>query len=439
MDFILSCAFFLSTLILSLYNGIHILFPLSLGLLCFSIMGIARGFSPISVAKMIGKGMARVVIILRVFIMLGMLTAIWRACGTIPFLVYYGVSFIDARFFVLFAFLLSCLVSLLIGSSIGSAATIGTVLMIMARSGGADASLTAGAIISGIYFGDRSAPTSSSANLVAVLTKTDLLDNIKNMLLSALAPIIISTVIYLTLSVYWGMDKTESYFLKEIPESYNIGIITLMPALMIIILSLLRFKVLISMFISILTGILIAVLVQGVGIYELFTYMLTGYELKSSAQFAGIISGGGLASMLSTMCIVLISSGYSGIFEGTGALKDVISFFALLSRKIALYPVTLMTALFTSAFGCTQTLSIILTNQIMRGIYIEKGMSNSSLALDIEDSCAVVAALIPWNIAIAAPMIILSVGVGCIPFAVFLYILPIYRLFYSFPANRRLS
>jgi NhaC family Na+:H+ antiporter len=402
-------------------------------------MGISRGFSAISVAKMIGNGMARVVIILRMFIMLGMLTAIWRACGTIPFLVYYGVSFIDARYFILFAFLLSCIVSLLIGSSIGTAATIGIVLMIIARSGGADTNLMAGAIISGIYFGDRSAPTSSSANLVAVLTKTDLLDNVKNMLRSAFTPIIISTVIYLALSVYWGMDKTESYFLSEIPTCYNIGIITLTPALMIIILSLLKFRVIISMFISILTGVLIAVLVQGVGLYELITYMLTGYELKSSVQFAGIISGGGITSMLSTMCIVLISSGYSGIFEGTEALKDVVKFFTLLSRKVALYPVTLMAALFTSAFGCTQTLSIILTHQIMCGIYIEKGMNNSSLALDIEDSCALVAALFPWNIAVAVPMIILSAGVSCIPYAVFLYILPIYRLFFSFPANRRLS
>ncbi|MCL2146687.1 MAG: sodium:proton antiporter, partial [Synergistaceae bacterium] len=259
MDFIISCVFFLSTLIFSTYNGIHILFPLSFGLFCFSVMGVIRGFSAISVAKMIGKGMARVVIILRVFIMLGMLTAIWRACGTIPFLVYYGVSFIDARFFILFAFLLSCIVSLLIGSSIGTAATIGIVLMIIARSGGADTSLTAGAIVSGIYFGDRTAPTSSSANLVSVLTETDLLDNVKNMFLSALAPIIVSTMIYLALSVYWGMDKTESYFLSEIPASYNIGIITLAPALVIVFLSFLRFNVLVSMFISILTGALIAV------------------------------------------------------------------------------------------------------------------------------------------------------------------------------------
>jgi NhaC family Na+:H+ antiporter len=73
----------------------------------------------------------------------------------------------------------------------------------------------------------------------------------------------------------------------------------------------------------------------------------------------------------------------------------------------------------------------------MRGIYSEKGLDNNSLALDLEDSSIVVAPLIPWNIAVAVPMVILSVGVSCIPYAVFLYILPIYRIFFDFPTSRR--
>jgi NhaC family Na+:H+ antiporter len=401
-------------------------------------MGIYRGFSLKCVLKMIGGGMARVVIILRIFILIAIITALWRASGTIPFFVYYGLSLIDPRFFVLFAFLMSCFISLLIGSSLGTAGTIGIVLMIIARSGGADVNITAGAIIAGIYFGDRCAPTSTGANLIAVLTKTNVLDNIKNMLRSAFVPLLLSTIIYMALSIYSGMDKTDNYFLSEISASFNIGIITAVPALVIILLSVLRYKVLVSMSVSILSGILIAVYVQGVGLYDLLNYMLTGYKLESSSQFARIFSGGGVVSMLSTMCIILISSGYSGVFEGTGVLKDVIKFLESLSRKITIFPVTLITAFFTAAFGCTQTLSIILTHHLMRGIYKESGLSDSALALDLEDSSVVVSPLIPWNIAVAVPMIMLSVGTSCIPYAVFLYILPIYRLFYKFPAGREL-
>jgi NhaC family Na+:H+ antiporter len=166
---------------------------------------------------------------------------------------------------------------------------------------------------------------------------------------------------------------------------------------------------------------------------------LTGYELESSDQFARIISGGGIVSILNMLCIVLISSGYSGIFEGTGVLKDVIRFLELCSRKIAVYPVTLMTAFLTAAFGCTQTISVILTHQLMRGIYRDNGLNDSALALDIEDSSIVVAALIPWNIAVSVPMMMLSAGISCIPYAVFLYILPLYRIFYDYPKQRRLS
>ena len=439
LDFVLYCALFLSTLIYSVYCGIHILFPLTLGLICFSVMGIHRGFSVKSVLRMIYEGMASVAVIMRIFILIGALTAVWRACGTIPFFVYYGVSMIDPRFFVLFVFIMSCFISLLVGSSIGSAATIGIVLMIMARSGGADASATAGAIVAGVYFGDRCAPTSASANLIAVLTKTDTLNNIKNMLRSALVPFILSTIIYLALSIYSGMDKTDNYLLSEISANFNIGIVTAIPALLIIILSLLRFRVLVSISVSILSGILIAVPVQGVGIYELTKYILTGYELGSSGEFAKIISGGGVTSMLSAMFTIMISAGYSGIFEGTGVLKDIIGFLLSCSRKLAVYPVTLITAFFTAAFGCTQTISVMLTHQLVRGIYIENGLSDSALAIDLEDSSVVVSALVPWNIAVSAPMIMLSVGVSCIPYAVFLYILPIYRLFYNYPKNRHVT
>ena len=440
MDFILSCALFLSALIFSVSYGIHILFPLMLGLFCFLAMGIYRGFSLICVLKMMISGMGRVVIVLRMFFLIGIITAVWRACGTIPFFVYHGVSLIEPRFFILFAFVLSCFISLLIGSSIGSAATIGIILMTIARSSGADVNVTAGAIIAGIYFGDRCAPTSTSANLIAVLTKTDLLDNIKNMLRSALVPLVISLMIYASFSIWYGLDKTDDYLLSEIPANFSIGLVTAVPALAVIILSALRYKVHISMIVSIFFGVLIALFVQGTDLYELLNYMLTGYKSKSpEEQFARIISGGGIVSMLNIIGIVMISSAYSGIFEGTGALKDVIGFLKSCARKIAIYPVTLMTAFFTAAFGCTQSLSIILTNHLMRDVYSKNGLNNSALALDIEDSSVVVAALIPWNVAVAVPMIMLSVGVGSIPYAVFLYILPVYRIFFSFPAQRQLS
>ena len=439
LDFILSCLLFLSALIFSVSYGIYIFFPLAFGLFCFSVMGIYRGFSLKRVLKMILDGMSKVVIVLCVFLLLGIVTAVWRACGTISFFVYYGVSLVDPEYFIFFTFVMSCLVSLFIGSSSGTAATIGVVLMLIAKSGGANVNMAAGAILAGIFFGDRCAPTSAGANLIAVITKTDLLNNIKNMLRSALMPLIISLLIYLVISFNSGMDKTDDHLLSEISANFNLGIVTIIPALVVIILPVLKCGILLSMFVSVLSGIFIAVFVQGTGLYELVNYMLTGYELESQGQFARIISGGGLISMLNSVSILMISSGYSGLFEGTGVLKDVIGFLKFCSRKIALFPITLITAVFTAAFGCTQIVSVILTHHLMRDIYREKGLNNNSIALDLEDSSVVVSPLIPWNMAAAVPMAMISAGAGCIPYAVFLYIIPLYRIFYDFPRERRLS
>lgn len=419
---------FLSVLILCLTNGIHLLFALVFGLFCFFGALMLKGFSFKSVFKMMADGMRNVVPVLRVFVLIGAITAVWRASGTIPFFVYHGVSLIAPNFFVLFAFLLTCFVGMLIGSSFGVVGTIGVVLMVLARSGGADPTITAGAVIAGAYFGDRNAPTSSSANLVATLTKTNVIDNVKNMLKSAFIPMLASIAIYAALSVYHPMSGGDNSLVLEIPTLYNISFAAAIPAVLVIILPVLKFNVLVSISASVLSGVFVALFVQNMRLLELFKFILMGYKLEGTSQFAGIISGGGVVSMVSTMFVVLIASGYAGIFKGSGVLNGAVTFLEKCSRKFPLFPLTFLTATLAAAFGCNQTLSVILTNQIMGGIYAQHGKSQSALALDIEDSSIVVAAMLPWNIAVSVPMVMLAVGVESIPYAVFLYLLPLYRM-----------
>ena len=199
MDFIISIAIFASSLIFSITKGMSILIPMLVGMISFSVTALHRGYHVQSVIKMILKGMKKSIALMPIFALIGIITAVWRASCTIPFFVYYGTKLMNPNYFILFAFLMSCIVSFALGTSFGTVGTIGVVIIVLAKGGGVNVSAAAGAIVSGAFFGDRCSPTSSSANLVASVTSTDLYNNIKNMMLTGIIPFIIASVIYLVL------------------------------------------------------------------------------------------------------------------------------------------------------------------------------------------------------------------------------------------------
>ncbi|GHV41261.1 sodium:proton antiporter [Synergistales bacterium] len=415
-------------LAVSLLNGVAIIVPLALGFLYFACCARARGHSWSDVGRMAALGMKKTVVVIQIFILIGLLTAVWRASGTIPFLVWYGIKLIDPRFFVLCAFVLTCVVSYALGSVFGAAGTIGVVLMVLARSGGADATVTAGAVISGCFFGDRCAPTSSSANLVANLTGTRLYDNIRNMFRTASVPMALSLLIYLYFSLRQPMRGGGADIQLEIASAFNLSPITAIPALIIFALPLAGVGVKAAMVLSILSGAAIALWAQSVPFLTLAQAMLMGYDLGLDGRFARIIAGGGAISMANLMGIILVSSSYSGIFDGAGLLNGVKRFLERLSQRVSIYSTTLVTGTVANMLVCNQSLAVILTNQLMGEIYESHGASRSLLAVHIEDTAILITGLIPWSTAAAVPFAMLSADVGAIPLAVFLWLVPLNRL-----------
>ena len=130
---------------------------------------------------MLWSGVRSVRNILIIFGLIGMLTAVWRASGTLPFIIHHTLQWVDPAYFILWVFLLCCLLSLLLGTAFGSVSTLGVIFMMLARSAGLDELATAGAIMSGIYVGDRCSPVSSSAALVCALTNTNIYANMRRM------------------------------------------------------------------------------------------------------------------------------------------------------------------------------------------------------------------------------------------------------------------
>ncbi|HWR10131.1 MAG TPA: Na+/H+ antiporter NhaC family protein [Sporomusa sp.] len=393
------------------------------------LISLRRGYTLNTLLKMMLNGSKKSLIVIKIFVLIGVITAVWRACGTISFIVYYGIAFMSAKYFILSAFLLCCLVSFLLGTSFGTVGTIGVVLIVLAKSGNVDINTAAGAIIAGAYFGDRCSPMSSSANLIAVLTNTKLYINIKNMVKTSVMPFVLSLIGYIYLSLGNPLAFYDNQITQAISNSFNISIIVLFPAVIILVLAAFRIDVKLSMSISILSGILIALFIQHVPFLQLLQYIATGYSMDKNSFFADIIQGGGLYSMLTVSLIVLISSAYSGIFEGTGLLSEIEHFFEKISEKISVYPALILSSIATAAFSCNQTLAVMLTHQFASKIYEKNRLSNYRLAVDMENTVILISAMIPWNIAGAVPAAALSADTGFIIYAFYLFLVPLTNLF----------
>jgi len=425
MDFLISVTIFTLSLILSLIKNISILIPLIIGMISFSLTAIHRGYNTESVIKMILKGMKKSLSLMPIFALIGIITALWRASGTIPFFVYYGTKLMNPDYFILFAFLLSCTVSFALGTSFGTVGTIGVVLIVLAKGGGVNVSVAAGAIVSGAFFGDRCSPTSSSANLVAAVTGTYLYDNVKRMMITGIIPFASTVLIYLFLSKNNPIAVTDNTLLNDISVYFNLSYVTVLPAVIIFALAFLKKNVKTSMFFSIVTAFLICLFVQKMNFSDVLHAMIFGFNLNANSSLAGIISGGGLISMFKVSLIVLIASSYSGIFEETGMLNDIQGLLKKMSNKIGIYLTTVFTSLVTGAFCCNQTLPVLLTYQLMNKIYIEKGLSKEDIAIDLENTAIMTSELFPWSIAIAVPLATLSADAGSIFYAVYLYLVPL--------------
>lgn len=414
------------TVVLTVFIALDlsIVLALLIGLALFSVYAKLKGNSLKAIAKMIVDGAKTSKNILIVFCLVGVLTALWRDCGTIPTIIAYTVDLINPKSFIFMTFILCCLVSFLIGTSFGSAATIGVICFTMGAAMGADPILSGGAMLSGVLFGDRCSPVSTSALLVSELTGTSIYENIKRMLKTAVVPFVITSLIYIVAGLFieTGESKTDiaSLFAREV----NITPLALIPAAVILVLALFKVKTRYSMLCSIISAILVSLFVQKTEITELLTFTVTGYR-STLPELSSMLDGGGLTSMIRVVLIVCISSAYSGIFNATGMLTSLISRLEAVAEKTGSFAVTVFVSIFTSMISCNQTLAIILSDSLCGKLESNK----EQFAIDLENSVVVIAPLIPWSIAGAVPLTSAGAPTASLFAACYLYLLPAWYLF----------
>ncbi len=429
MDLWIAIGLFLFFLVGSVVLQVPTILPVILGMLCFSAVALHRGYTVGQVGKMIRKGAVRSLIVIEVVTLIGVLTALWRASGTIPYLIYYSIKFVDPKFFVLFAFFLTGLVSYMLGSSFGAAGTIGAVLMVIARSSGVSVPFTAGAVLSGAYWGDRTAPTSSCAVLVASLTDTELYDNVKRMWKTGVLPLLLTLGVYAALSFFSPQAGGSTELSEQLSANFHLSAVTVMPAVLILVLPLFKIEVKKAVAVSAFCAALAAVFVQKVPFASLAEVSFLGFHLEGEVTLDAVLGGGGIASMWKAMSIVLVSSTYAAIFEETKMLSAVENILKCVCIRVRTFTAIAAVSVLVCAVTCNQTLAIMLVEQLFAPVYDGKEGGRKKLAVDISNSAVLLAGLIPWSVACTVPLAMMGADLGALPYACLLYLIPLCNLF----------
>ncbi len=415
---------FLTGVAVCMVKGVSLVWALAVGFVCFFGVALGRGFHVKELAAMAWKGMGTSMKVLRILTLLGLLTALWRASGTVAVFVWTGAKLITPRSFVLIAFLLSSVFCMAFGSCFGVAGTAGVILMAIARGGGANLTVTAGAIMSGIYVGERLSPASSSAALTAAMAGVDQREFQQRMWRTTPTPLLLATAAYGVLSLLFPLQRLDMQVVSALEQEFSLTWPTVLPAVALLVLPWLKLNAVWSILVSCVLSALSALLVQGMPAEQLLRACIFGYR-NSSPILAEIISGGGLLSMVNGMLIVILSCGNSGIFSGTGLLKPVTDGLSRLTARIGLTAAHIVLALGCTGIFCNQTVAIVMSAQLMKEEYRREGREPMELAENIGNTAINLAGLVPWAIAATVPLAAMEMGPSILPWAVYLYLLPL--------------
>lgn len=431
MGSIIAILLFSLSLITCLLLKFSVVYALVTGYIIFIIYGLIKRHNLIILIKKSFEGVLTVKNILLVFILIGMITALWRASGTIAFIVYMGSKLISPSILILLTFLLCSILSVLIGTSLGTAATMGVICASIGKTMGVNPYYVGGAVLSGIYFGDRCSPMSTSALLIAELTKTNLYTNIKLMIKTSIVPFIVTCLFYLLLGFKSTISNISVNVTEIFKQNYNLNIIVIIPAILIVILSILKINVKKTMLVSIVISFIIAIFIQRDSIVALINYCIFGYH-HPNERLNLMMKGGGILSMVNVSLIVGISSSYSGIFKETKMLVSLKKYLKDFSKKTSSYFVIFLSSIISGAIACNQSLGTILTNELC-GELVEK----QKMAIILENTIILLVGLIPWNIAMGVPLKTIGIGVMSGIYAFYLYFLPLWNLFLGVIEERK--
>ena len=387
---------------------------ISAGMLTAAI-GVRRGLTWKTLEQAAVKAISSAMVAILILLMVGALIGVWIASGVIPAIIYYGSMVLEPSVFYVASLVLCAIVSLAIGSSWTTAGTVGIALISIAGAMGLSLEITAGAIISGAYFGDKLSPLSDTTNLAAGLSGTELFTHIRFLLWTTIPAFAIALVFFsvASLTVTDAVPAEQMEDMRQtLAQTFTLNGFLFVPLICMFFMAVRQIPPLVAIFLSICIGALMGGLFQDPGSAAsttfgplgglVKTYWLAaavGFELNSgNGALDDLLSRGGMVSMLTIIWLIISAMFFSGMMERTGVLQRLlVALLTLLKKDGHLISGAGLTAIAANIVASDQYMSIVLTSRMYSEEFRRKGLDPANLSRVVEDNGTVTSPLVPWN------------------------------------------
>lgn len=371
-----------------------------------------------------------------ILLVVGMLIGTWIAGGIVPSMIYWGLTILSPGIFLIATTLICAIISISTGSSWTTAGTIGIALLGIGSALNIPSPITAGAIISGAYFGDKMSPLSDTTNLAPAMAGTTLFEHIRHMLYTTIPALLISLVLYGIIGIKYASAQIDTSQINEIQstllQTYN----TLSPALLlvpacVIFMVIKKVPAIPALIIGTVLGGLVAIVFQGESLPQVLLVAKGGFVSSTGVDFVDqLLTRGGLDSMLGTVSLMFCALVTGGILEKTGMLEALAAAILKIAKgTFGLIFATIFTCIGTNLAVADQYLAIVIPGSMYRDAYKKQGLDAKNLSRALEDSATITSPLIPWNTCGAYMSVTLGVGsFTFLPFAFFNLLCPIISL-----------
>lgn len=383
-----------------------------------------------------------------ILFLIGAISGTWTVSGIVPTFIYYGVKIISPKVFLLTACIICALVSVTIGSSWTTIATIGVALLGIGKALGFSDGMIAGAIISGAYFGDKISPLSDTTVLASSMSKVPMFDHIRYLMYTTVPSIVITLVIFTILGFsHSGSDSSLiNEYTSVLDSKFNITPwLLIVPALTAVMIAR-RMPALIVLALSTATAAIAAIIFQPDIIREigasiagdgsnakiLFTGTIESIYNSVSIETGNpevnqLVASKGMLGMLNTVYLIICAMCFGAALKASGMLRHLASMILpLTKRRTSLVTSTVVTGTALNGIVSDQYLAIILTSSLFKDVYEKEGYENRLLSRSVEDSATVTSPLYPWSSCGMTQATILSVPtLAYLPYCFFNLISPL--------------
>jgi len=337
-----------------------------------------------------------------IFFFIGILISSWIMGGTIPTLIYYGFLTVSPNFFFAIVFLICSIVGISIGSSLTTVATVGVAFMGIAGAMDISLTITAGAIVSGAFFGDKMSPLSDTTNLASGTVGVDLFEHIKNMGWTTIPAFLISFVIYAIISPTGAATSFETVeqFKEGLLSTELIHWYTLLPIVVLVIMTFYKAPAIITLAVVSIIGVGLGSLLDPVPASDIFKILFDGYVSQTgNKDIDALLTRGGMNSMLFTIALVLLALTMGGLLFTLGIIQSILAKVQSLFKSAgSVITGAAITGIGVNTLIGEQYLSILLTGEAFKAQFAKVGLAPKNLSRVMEDAGTVVNPLVPWSV-----------------------------------------